>query len=78
MHRRPTLAEKRLRRCRWCKLILDDNAPMNAELVGAPGADRKTRAHCPSPTCDWCQPCMRRRHFEIQAATAELPPDPAT
>jgi hypothetical protein len=73
-----------LRHCRWCKLILDDHAPMGEEMVSRAGQSvRRTRAHCPSANCDWCQPCMRRRHFEIEAAEAERagqvpPPDQMT
>lgn len=77
------MAEKPLRRCvLGCGLILDDTAPPNAHLIAQPKGTRKTRAHCPSPNCNWCQPCMRRRHFEIEAREAEqrgeIPPDQMT
>lgn len=58
---------EKIRRCRWCKLIITDNGEV-------------ARAHCASPQCDWCCACMRARHAVIDAAEqgGEIPPDQMT
>jgi hypothetical protein len=55
-----------LRRCRWCRHPLTDNA--------APaGSDARLRqSHCPNPACDWCIPCVARREAAIAAGRHDL------
>lgn len=51
-----------LRHCRWCRLLLDVNAPQGSENIIAPaGKVRRVQPHCDSPTCTWCDPCYQRR-----------------
>lgn len=60
------MGEKPLRRCRWCRNVLDPNAPEHSELV-AGNVDgkrqRRIRPHCgnQSSQCDWCVRCHARR-----------------
>lgn len=55
-----------LRRCRWCRHPLTDNA-------AAPATDSRLRqSHCPNPHCDWCLPCVRRREAAIRAGRQDL------
>lgn len=58
------MAEKPIRRCRWCKLVLDPHAPTHSEMVATDGhgkRERRVQPHCPSPVCDWCFADYHRR-----------------
>jgi hypothetical protein len=54
-----------LRRCRWCRRPLTDNA-------AAAATPRLRHAHCTNPQCDWCQPCVARRENAIAAGRPDL------
>lgn len=67
-----------LRHCRWCKLLLDRDAPKGYENVAAPpGQIRRVKPHCDSPTCDWCYACYDRRCGLIEHGLDPNTTDPA-
>lgn len=58
----------KVRRCRWCRRILDPTAPHVDD-----SAQRRVRPHCAdSHTCDWCEWCYQRRFAAIKAGRADL------